>query len=65
MKHSWKGEPHRTTYLTTRTCSKCAVQKVTHHDARLPWIDFWRDGACLGTKTPPCEPIAEALDAAA
>jgi hypothetical protein len=65
MKHRY-GDPYRETYRTTRTCVKCGLQKITHHEGRLPWIDFWRDATCLGAKTPPCEPVkVEAIDAAA
>ena len=54
-KHKW-SDPYRTAYLTTRTCVDCGMQKLTHHDGPLPWVDFRLDETVIpGPKVPPCD----------
>lgn len=65
MKHKWDPNPARTQFLTTRVCTKCGLQKITHHEGPQTWIEWKRDEATIpGTKTPPCEAV-EGSDAAA
>ena len=57
MNHAWGKEPVREIYLTTRTCSRCGLKKLTHHQGAFPTVEWKRGDVTIpATKTPPCEP---------
>ncbi len=58
MRHSW-GEPERFGFKTERACKQCDIVKVTRHEGREHWIEFWRAGERIDTKkTPPCDAMS-------
>jgi hypothetical protein len=58
-RHSWPVETTvREEYRTVRTCPRCGLQRITHHEAEV-WVDFWRDGRQISKgKTPACMVLA-------
>lgn len=60
-RHRW-GDPARFDHKTERAClNGCGIIKVTRHEGRQHWIEFWREGAVEPMRcerTPPCEVAA-------
>ena len=54
-RHAW-SEPVRDQFLTVRRCSKCRMEKITHHESGgIPWTTFERNGMVSRGATPPCD----------